>query len=103
MSKPAKAKVTRTSVCNCGQVEIAVTGIDKNTAVCHCLNCKSSSGSAFAHNHRFMEAELEIRQGEDKIKEYADGNTKTGNVLRRHFCTNCVRSLELIVISVPYF
>ena len=96
-NKAPKTKVTRSSACNCGQVELSVTGIDKGAAVCHCDNCQRSTGTVFAHNHRFTEAELQIQKGGDKIKEFPDNRTKSGATLYRHFCTECVRR------SVPYF
>lgn len=45
----------------------------------------------FAHNHRFMEAELQVKKGGDKIKEFPDKRTKSGETLFRHFCSECVR------------
>ena len=86
----AKAQSTRNSTCNCGNVVITVTGVDKGSVLCHCSNCANASGSSFAHNHRFMPAELKVTKGESDLKEYADTNTKSGNKLYRHFCSNCV-------------
>ena len=37
-----------------------------------------------------MPAELKVTKGESDLKEYADTNTKSGNKLYRHFCSNCV-------------
>ena len=42
------------------------------------------------HNHRFVESELEVKKGKDGIKMFEDQNTKSGNALLRHFCSNCV-------------
>jgi hypothetical protein len=57
---------------------------------CYCPNCKRQTGSAFAHNHRFVQSELTFLKGEDLIKMYADGDTDSGNIMYRHFCSNCV-------------
>ncbi|KAF2482287.1 Mss4-like protein [Neohortaea acidophila] len=84
-------KITKTAACNCGQVQVSVTGDDKEAVHCYCTNCQRATGSAFAHNHRFIDAELTITKGEDVLKQYADANTDSGNVMYRHFCGNCVR------------
>lgn len=85
------SKTTKTAACNCGQVQVEVTGEDKEAVHCYCVNCQRATGSSFAHNHRFINAELKIKKGEDVLKQYADGDTDSGNVMFRHFCSNCVR------------
>ena len=42
------------------------------------------------HNHRFVESEMEIKKGKENVKRFEDKNTKSGNALLRHFCSNCV-------------
>lgn len=94
-SKPPPQKTTRTSTCNCGQVSLSVTGIDKGAVMCHCANCQRASGSAFAYNFRLLNAEIDIVKGEDLVQLYADGDTKSGKILKRHFCGNCVSLIYL--------
>ena len=89
-NRPPRPRTTRTATCNCKQVEVSVNGVDRGAVLCHCDNCRKGSGSAFAHNHRFVEAELQFPRGQHLVKEYADKDTKSGNVLYRHFCSNCV-------------
>ncbi len=43
----------RTASCICGQLTASVTGEPLRVSVCHCLNCKRRSGSAFAVQARF--------------------------------------------------
>lgn len=93
MSQNSKPQVTKSSICNCRQCELSVKGVDKGAVICHCSNCQKGSGSAFAHNHRFLPGELQIVKGKDVIKQYADSDTKSGNTLYRHFCGNCVSRL----------
>ena len=76
--------------CLCKGVQYTVSGVDKGAVLCHCNNCQKASGSAFAHNYRFLKANIDFAKGEDLVKEYKDSNTKTGNTLSRHFCTGCV-------------
>ena len=100
MSKAPKPQTTRSAICNCKQVEISVTGVDKGAVLCHCSNCQKASGSAFAHNHRLFPSELQIVKGNDLVKQYQDRDTKSGNTLNRHFCSNCVRSNPTFPMSV---
>lgn len=79
-----------TIACLCKGVRATVTGTDKGPVVCHCRNCREITGSAFAHNHRYMNASMSFEKGEELVKEYRDGVTKSGNVLGRNFCSNCV-------------
>jgi len=76
--------------CLCKRVRLTITGTDKGAVVCHCRNCREVTGSAFAHNYRYANASLEYERGEELIKCYEDGKTNSGNVIRRHFCQNCV-------------
>lgn len=75
----------RGASCRCGQLRAAVTGEPVRVSVCHCLNCKKRSGSAFAVQARWPKANVRI-----------DGNSKTfvkvadsGNCATFHFCPDC--------------
>jgi hypothetical protein len=76
---------TRTASCRCGQLKATVTGDPVRVSVCHCLNCKKRSGSAFAAQARWPTKHVEI-----------EGNSKTfvkagdsGNPATFHFCPDC--------------
>ncbi|KAK3053330.1 hypothetical protein LTR09_005499 [Extremus antarcticus] len=97
------ATISRSARCNCGDVEITVTGVDKSAVHCYCLNCKRATGTAFAHNHRFVKAELQYHRGQDVVKQYADGTTDSGNVMYRHFCSTCGSPMFLKSLAVPDF
>ena len=43
----------RHASCSCGQLRIETSGEPFRVSVCHCLNCKRRSGSAFAVQARF--------------------------------------------------
>jgi hypothetical protein len=64
--------------------------------LCHCSNCQKFSGSAFMHNHRYTEAEITFQRGKELVKEYVDRETKSGNELRRAFCSECVSTIILL-------
>ena len=76
---------SRTASCRCGQLRATATGDPVRVSVCHCLNCKKRSGSAFA---------VQARWPADQVT--ADGRSSTyemvadsGNAGIFHFCPNC--------------
>jgi hypothetical protein len=76
--------------CLCKGIHFTVTGQDKGAVLCHCTNCKSFAGSAYAHNYRMMKTKIEYQKGQDLVRSYKDGATKSGKVLERFFCSVCV-------------
>ncbi len=76
---------TRTATCRCGQLSATVTGEPVRVSVCHCLNCKKRSGSAFAAQARWPRANVRV-EGESKtfVKAADSGNRATF-----HFCPDC--------------
>ncbi|HET6943045.1 MAG TPA: GFA family protein [Sphingomicrobium sp.] len=84
---------TNTASCRCGQLKATVTGEPVRVSVCHCLDCKKRSGSAFA---------VQARWPVDQFK--ADGESRTwshhadsGNRISHHFCPDCGSSLHYII------
>ena len=75
----------RAASCRCGQLRATVTGEPVRVSVCHCLNCKKRSGSAFAVQARWPRAQVTI-EGESKtFVKVAD----SGNRATFHFCPQC--------------
>ena len=75
----------RTASCRCGQLRANVTGEPVRVSVCHCLNCKKRSGSAFAVQARWPPDQVSI-EGESKtFVMVAD----SGNSATFHFCPDC--------------
>lgn len=97
---PIKMSQTTTipATCLCTSISFTVTGQPKGAVLCHCSNCKSFAGSAFGHNYRLMNATITYQKGKDRIKKYRDGNTKSGKVLERRFCGECVRLSSLVLL-----
>ncbi|TGQ96184.1 aldehyde-activating protein, partial [Mesorhizobium sp. M4B.F.Ca.ET.203.01.1.1] len=52
--------VTRRAECSCGQLSATCSGEPVRISVCHCLDCKRRTGSAFSYNVRFAEADVSI-------------------------------------------
>ena len=54
-------------------------------SVCHCLNCKKRSGSAFAVQARWPKAQVRIEGASKTFVKVAD----SGNRATFHFCPEC--------------
>ena len=75
----------RTASCRCGQLKATVTGDPVRLSVCHCLNCKKRSGSAFAVQARWPADQVTI-EGQSKGFELT---ADSGNRATFHFCPEC--------------
>jgi hypothetical protein len=76
---------TRIASCRCGQLSATVTGEPVRVSVCHCLNCKKRSGSAFAVQARWPKAQVRIEGASKAFVKVAD----SGNRATFHFCPDC--------------
>lgn len=77
--------ITRTASCRCGQLRATATGEPVRVSVCHCLNCKKRSGSAFAVQARWPKDEVAIEGRSETFVKVAD----SGNRATFHFCPDC--------------
>jgi len=75
----------RIATCRCGQLKAIVTGEPARVSVCHCLNCKKRSGSAFAVQARWQRDRVEIQGQSKTFVIVAD----SGNRATFHFCPDC--------------
>jgi hypothetical protein len=71
--------------CRCGRLRATVTGEPVRVSVCHCLNCKKRSGSAFAVQARWPAEHVAI-EGESKSHVMV---ADSGNPATYHFCPQC--------------
>ena len=62
-----------------------MTGDPVRVSVCHCLNCKKRSGSAFAVQARWPPSRSTSRGGRRTFEKVAD----SGNRATFHFCPDC--------------
>jgi hypothetical protein len=76
---------TRTASCRCGQLSATVTGEPVRVSVCHCLNCKKRSGSAFAVQARWPREQVTVEGASKPFVMVAD----SGNRGIFHFCPEC--------------
>ncbi|KAJ7734269.1 Mss4-like protein [Mycena metata] len=71
--------------CLCGQTTIELASTHTEQIVCHCTDCRQTSGSAFSTNV-FVSARDVIIRG--PVKEYSS-KAASGNTVTRRFCSNC--------------
>ena len=84
---------SRAASCRCGQLKVSVTGEPVRVSVCHCLDCKKRSGSAFAVQARWP-AEQFKSEGQSKTwTHHAD----SGNRITHHLCPECGSSMHYVI------
>jgi hypothetical protein len=76
---------THTAACRCSLLKATVTGEPVRVSVCHCLDCKKRSGSAFAAQARWPEEQVQIEGKSRTWTHFAD----SGNRITHHFCPEC--------------
>jgi hypothetical protein len=89
--------VTRRAECSCGQLSATCTGEPVRVSVCHCLDCKRRTGSAFSFNARFPEDAVTI-QGRSRVFE------RTGDMGGRvsySFCPDCGTTVHYRIDTQP--
>jgi hypothetical protein len=74
-----------TASCRCGRLRATVAGEPVRVSVCHCLNCKKRSGSAFAVQARWPKEQARIEGVSKTFVKVAD----SGNRATFHFCPEC--------------
>ncbi|MDQ4086542.1 MAG: GFA family protein [Pseudomonadota bacterium] len=89
--------------CSCGGLAVAVEGRPARVSVCHCLNCKRRTGSAFSWNATYAQAQVEV------IGDHASytRTSEEGFWVRHHFCPTCATRMFYAIerrpgmISIP--
>jgi hypothetical protein len=90
--------MNRTATCACGAAAITVSGEPSIYGVCHCLNCKRRTGSAFGISSYFKSTEVEDKVGETLVYDFHD---EARNHQRRHFCQRCGTTLYWYNSALP--
>lgn len=75
----------REARCSCGALRAEATGEPARVSVCHCLNCKRRTGSAFAYNATFPSHQVETHGTFASYTRTSD----EGYWGRFHFCPGC--------------
>ncbi|MCA8900468.1 MAG: GFA family protein [Hyphomonas sp.] len=88
---------TRTATCRCGQLQAVCEGEPVRISVCHCLDCKKRSGSAFAAQARWPVAQVTITGTAKTFETRAD----SGNLFTSRFCPECGSTLAYMLETQP--
>ncbi|KAI9661028.1 MAG: hypothetical protein M1821_009355 [Bathelium mastoideum] len=82
-----------TGTCNCGAITVTVHDSELFTKrrghICHCLNCRRTSGSYAASNLAIESSKVTIDDPDSTLRKYIDPNTMSGTPLQRWFCSRC--------------
>ncbi|KAJ5591946.1 uncharacterized protein N7459_002315 [Penicillium hispanicum] len=89
-----------TGHCNCESIRITLPQQPPSSILCHwCVPPRAhSSGSgrkyltSFSVNYLVPENDMVVEDSTKAMNIYNDNNTASGNVVQRHFCSNCGRS-----------
>ena len=75
-----------TGACLCGRVKYRVEGPFDFFHLCHCSQCRRSTGTAHAANLFTQPERLQWLAGEELVKRYVPDEP---NVISKAFCTHC--------------
>ena len=96
-SEPPPREIERTATCGCGQLRATCTGEPGRISVCHCLACQRRSGSAFAAQARWPEAQV-VQTGE--FAEWTRVGDGGGRGTFR-FCPRCGSTVTYVIDAMP--
>jgi len=72
--------------CLCGRVHYEVTGPFEAFHICHCSQCRRSTGSAHASNIFTDKEKIQWLAGEDLVKRF---DPEEPGIISKAFCTHC--------------
>jgi hypothetical protein len=87
----------RKASCRCGQLRVETTGEPVRISVCHCLECKQRSGSAFAAQARWPDERV-IVTGEGKTWSCVG---ESGGRAEFRFCPECGVTVAYVIDRMP--
>jgi len=74
--------VSYSGQCQCGAIRYQLSGEPGSVALCHCIDCRRSSGAPVMAWAEFPEASLTVLHGEPKT-------INSSGTAMRSFCGNC--------------
>jgi hypothetical protein len=102
-AKPEDNGTIHTGYCSCGAVSAICKGAAIRVSVCHCLDCKRRTGSAFSWNARFAAGQVRI---EGEVASWRRAGP-SGATTTRRFCPQCgvtiayASDAEPEVVAIP--
>jgi len=89
--------IERIATCRCGQLSATCVGEPVRVSVCHCLECQKRSGSAFATQARWLDANVTL-SGEFSVWERV---ADSGHRATYRFCPVCGSTLAYVIEGWP--
>ncbi|TXC71657.1 GFA family protein [Sphingomonas ginsenosidivorax] len=87
----------RKATCRCGQLTVVCTGDPVRISVCHCLACQKRSGSAFAAQARYPDAQVCLT---GEFREWSHTGD-SGSRATFRFCGTCGATISFSNESLP--
>ena len=88
---------TRLATCRCGQLRAECVGEPIRVSVCHCLACQRRTGSVFAAQARWPDAQITVSGKSSLWERTAD----SGRKITYRFCPNCGSTLAYAIEGSP--
>lgn len=77
--------------CLCGSISVTIRDPELFTRprghLCHCANCRKTSGSCVASNLIIESDKVDIQDSAGTLRTYDDYDTLSGNPVHRSFCS----------------
>jgi hypothetical protein len=83
--------------CRCGQLQARCAGAPIRVSVCHCLNCQKRSGSAFAAQARWLDADVTLKGAFSEWSHLGE----SGNRAVFRFCAVCGSTVTFASDGMP--
>jgi hypothetical protein len=91
--------IVRIATCRCGQLSVTCTGEPVRVSVCHCLECQKRSGSAFAAQARWPDAQVRLTGSFREWTRIA----ASGRPATARFCPECGSTVTFFSAGLPGF
>lgn len=89
----------RVASCSCGQLRLTCEGEPARISICHCLECQKRTGSVFATQARFAQANVTVEGRSAQWSRVGD----SGGSATFHFCPVCGSTVYWEATGVPGF
>ena len=76
---------TRRAACNCGQLNLTISGEPARVSMCHCFECQRRTGAVISNQARFSREQIAFAGRSTAWTRTAE----SGNALTFHFCPVC--------------
>ncbi len=90
-------RVERIAQCQCGSLQVIVTGEPDLVGACHCIDCQRRTGAVFGSGAFYNKSQVRV-EGSSKVYT-RDG--QEGRKVRSHFCPNCGTSVYWDLDRMP--